>query len=254
MLKRRMTLSEFNFYNMIKIKKKSVFSKGFLFFLGIALGMICLLSQMNIARAACFLSYDQARTIKQGDGLIRINLQGGKEGLGTSLEGKLGLLGNRGLHLRSGTCQRSNLWGWGVEAGLNQHWLSQEETGWVDLGYRLTTMIFFADDEDSSHSEIGFQPVFLISYPFILGLDESRTGYVSLGLGMTTYFIDQRQHHIIDEGADQIEKINLNSSVEWQPLVSVTTSLDILPFVPLALELRWQQGGLYGGGSVAYQF
>ena len=210
------------------------------------------------AEASCLLSYDTAQVVSQGDGITRLSFQGGKEGLGSHLEGRLGLPGERSVHLRVGGCERASLWGWAVEAGLNQHLLTAEETGFLDLGFRVSMVMMTADDEASAYSEIGLQPVLMASYPFLISKGEikreDRIGAVTLSLGMTTYFVDRRDYKQSYDGTNVIEEAELSSSVEWQPLVSLSGSVDILTMLPLALEVRWQQGGVYGGASVGYQF
>ena len=79
------------------------------------------------ARAACLLSYDNAQVLTQGDALARLSFQGGQEGFGSHIEGRIGLPGERSLYLRSGLCQRTSLWAWAIESGINQQFLSVKE-------------------------------------------------------------------------------------------------------------------------------
>lgn len=204
------------------------------------------------AQAACLLSYDNAETLTQGDGLARLSFQGGQEGLGGHLEGRLGLPGERELYLRSGGCERSSLWSWAIESGINQQFLSAEETGLVDIALRLSIVALLGDQDQSEHSEIGLQPSFLVSYPF--RVSEERKGFITLSLGLSTYFTDQKHYKVKQEDQDQIEEIELESALLWDPIISLASAVDILPKLPLALEIRWQQGGVYGGASVAYFF
>ena len=203
-------------------------------------------------QAACLLSYDNAQVLAQGDALARLSFQGGQEGLGSHLEGRIGLPGERSLYLRSGLCERASLWAWAIESGINQQFLTVKDTGHVDLALRLGMVALLADQDQSEHSEIGFQPSFLISYPFQVSKD--RQGFVTLGLGLSAYFTDQKRYQVKQEDTDRIEEINLDSELLWNPLVSLSSAVDILPKLPLALEVRWQQGGVYGGASVAYYF
>lgn len=218
---------------------------------------LCLLG-LDKVEAACLLSYDQAKALPQGDGLARISFQGGKEGFGSHAEGRLGLPGDRSVHLRIGGCERASLWGWAVEAGLNQNLLNTKDTGLFDLGFRMTMAMMVADYERSSYSEVGIQPSIIMSYPFTVSKGEVerdiRRGMVGLSLGLTTYFIDQKSYRTFENGPNTVKEINLTSDVEWKPLVSVSSSVDILPFLPLSLEVRWQQGGIYGGSSLGYRF
>ncbi len=234
-----------------------------------SLFIVLSITLMTEAEASCFLSYDSAQVSAQGDGLARLSLHGGSEGLGAHLEGRLGLPGDRSVHLRTGSCERQGLWGWGVEAGLNQEWLSQADTGLVDLAFRLSATMLIADDEENAYSAVGMQPVFLISYPFSLerndrSIDSSvkttkdslneRQGFIGMSLGMSAYFIDQRQRRITEDGVNQLEVLKLSSEMEWQPLIALSGSVDIIPLLPLSLEVRWQQQGLYGGAAIGYQF
>ena len=118
-----------------------------------SLFIVLSITLMTEAEASCFLSYDSAQVSAQGDGLARLSLHGGSEGLGAHLEGRLGLPGDRSVHLRTGSCERQGLWGWGVEAGLNQEWLSQADTGLVDLAFRLSATMLIADDEENAYLE-----------------------------------------------------------------------------------------------------
>ena len=204
------------------------------------------------AQASCLLSYDNAQVLAQGDGLARLSFQGGQEGLGSHLEGRLGLPGTRELYLRSGACERNALWGWAIEAGVNQQFLTAEDNGYVDLAFRFGMVALLADNDQSEYTEMGFQPSLIVSYPF--SVSKGRKGFVSLGLGLSAYFTDQKNYQVRQEADDTIEEIALESSLEWAPLVSVASAVDIIPKLPLALELRWQQGGVYGGASVAYSF
>ena len=207
---------------------------------------------IQTAQAACLLSYDNAKALTQGDGLARLSFQGGQEGLGGHLEGRLGLPGKRELYLRSGSCERSSLWSWAIESGINQQFLSAENTGLVDVALRLGIVALLGDQDQSEHSEIGLQPSFLVSYPF--RVSEDRKGFITLGLGLSAYFTDQKHYQVKQEDQDQIEEIELESALLWDPIVSLSSAVDILPKLPLALEIRWQQGGIYGGASVAYFF
>ena len=246
MINRRTTQGVFN---LVKL------SKYWLRMIGV-IGL-CLLG-LNEVKAACLLSYDQAKVLPQGDGLARVSFQGGKEGFGSHIEGRLGLPGDRSIHLRLGVCERASLWGWAVEAGLNQNLLDTKDTGLFDLGVRLTMAMMVADQDHSAYSEVGVQPSVIMSYPFMVSKgerdQENRRGMVGLSLGFTTYFVDQKNYRIFDNDSNTVEEINLTSVVEWQPLVSLSGSVDILPFLPLALEVRWQQGGVYGGSSLGYRF
>ena len=202
--------------------------------------------------AACLLSYDSAEPLPQGDGLARLSFQGGSDGFGTHAEGRLGLTGDRSLHLRLGGCQRSELWGWALEAGLNQRILTTTDTGLVDLSVRVSAVALFADDDQNSHSELGFQPALLVSYPFELTSD--RGGFVGLSLGVSSYFTDRRQRVEIQEGTGLQEELFLSSEWLWRPMVALSGGVDILPMLPLSLEIRWQTDGLYGGVGVGYLF
>lgn len=222
---------------------------------GVCLFVVCLFqcSHLSQVEAACLLAYDEGATLKQGDALARISFQTGQAGLGSHLEARLGLPGHRSLFLRSGACQGNSLWGWAIEGGLKQNFLSFEETGIVDLGVRLGINALLADTDDESYSELGLQPSLLISYPF--QVTQQRGGFVSLGLGLNAYFIDRRDHQIIDQNDGNIlEEAQFSSRLDWSPLVSLASSIDVLPFLPLALEIRWQQQHIYGGASIAYLF
>lgn len=217
------------------------------------------LSLVNEAAASCFLSYDSASALPQGDALVRISFQGGTEGLGSTLESRLGLLGDRELHLRSGGCQWDSLWGWGLEAGINQEWLTVEETGLVDLAFRVSATIFLADDQEDAYSSVGLVPVFLISLPFHLSgdsshEDQSRKGFVGISLGMSIDAVDQRALDTIEEGENKQEELRMSSDLEWQPLISLSAAVDVIAHTPLSLEVRWQRGGLYGGAALSYLF
>ena len=214
----------------------------------------------QIAEASCLLSYDSAQVLPQGDALARISFQGGRQGLGSALESRLGLIGNRELHLRTGGCEWSSLLGWSLEAGLNQQWMNVNETGLVDLAFRFTASILLADNDEESDSSVGLEPALLVSLPFTLSSSEhsegaaTRQGFVGLSLGMSVNFVDQRTLSTIENGDDVTKQIRLNSDTEWQPLISLSAAVDVISNTPLSLELRWQRSGLYGGAALSYLF
>ena len=133
MIKRRTTQGVCNLIDLSKYWLRMIGIIG-LYFIG-----------MHTVEAACLLSYDQASVLSQGDGLARVSFQGGQEGFASHAEGRLGLPGDRSMHLRLGGCERASLWGWAIEAGLNQNLLNTEDTGLFDLGARLTLGMMMAD-------------------------------------------------------------------------------------------------------------
>ena len=82
---------------------------------------------------------------------------------------------------------------------------------------------------------------------------EERKGFITLSLGLSTYFTDQKHYKSNKRIKIKSKKLNLNQPF-WDPIISLASAVDILPKLPLALEIRWQQGGVYGGASVAYFF
>jgi hypothetical protein len=116
----------------------------------------------------------------------------------------------------------------------------------------VSAVALLADDDKNAHSEIGFQPALLVSYPF--ELSASRGGFVGLSLGVTSYFTDRRQRLEIEENSTSREVQNLSSEWLWRPMAALSGGVDILPTLPLTVELRWQTGGLYGGVGVGYSF
>ena len=213
-----------------------------------------------VADASCLLSYDSAQPLSQGDGLARLSFQGGEEGLGAVFESRLGLIGRRELHLRTGGCEWSSLLAWSLEAGLNQQWMSAEETGIVDVGFRITGALLLADDQEESYSAVGLEPALLVSLPFSLSDSEApntsnaRRGFIGLSVGMSLDFVDRRALNEFEEGDDVKRELLISSETELQPLISLSAAVDVIQNIPISLEVRWQRSGLYGGAALSYLF
>lgn len=203
-------------------------------------------------QAACLLSYDQASPLSQGEALARFSLQGGSEGFGTHLDSRLGLNDDRELHLRLGGCHRASLWGWAMEAGVTQNIFTAAETGLIDLGVRVSAVALLASNDQEEFSELGFQPVVIATYPFDLTSD--RSGFGSLSIGTTSYFTDRKDQRTSRDNGNTTTATELSSTWAWRPLIALSAGVEIIPGMPLALEVRWQSFGVYGGASIGYAF
>ena len=219
----------------------------------------CLKSSMS--HAICLLSYDTASPLSQGDGLGRLSFQGGSQGFATHLGARLGLTGDREIHVRSGGCQRSDLWGGAFDIGVNQrlmaHHTHENATqayflGPVDVALRVSAVSFMTDSKKGARTDLGFQPVALVSYP--IALDTERQGAITLSAGMNIYSSDRRVIVNITDQFDMIEEERLSSQWRWSEILALGLSLEVIDHLPVALELRWQDRGFIAGASAAYQF
>jgi len=220
---------------------------------------MCLLSP--VSEAACLLSYDNAAPLDQGDAIGRWSLQGGSKGFATHAGGRLGLSGDRELHIRGGGCQRSEMWGGAFELGLSQRLIAHSDhqtaqhayfMGPIDLALRASVVSFVSDHNVEARTDLGFQPVLLVSYP--IALDSTRQGAITLSAGASIYSSDQRVLVQIQDTLDTKEEKQLSSTWRWSEIIAMNLSLEVINHLPVALELRWQDRGLTAGASVAYQF
>ena len=220
--------------------------------------------QITSCYAACLLSYDTAAPLAQGDGLARLSLQGGSQGFATHLGSRLGLTHDREIFLRSGGCQRSDLWGGAFELGVTQRIVAHRNhkeasqafvSGPIDVAFRISAISFMTDLNTGARTDLGFQPAILIAYP--IALDAERQGSITLTAGLSVYNSDRRTIVRMtdpDEQTDLIEEERLSSSWRWSELVALSLSIDVMNQLPVALELRWQDRGFIAGASVGYQF
>lgn len=220
-----------------------------------ALPALTLVSLPQGARAQCLLAMESADPLAQGDGAAQAGGFGGSEGGGGSLIGRLGVSGDRELHLRLGLCQRevptppreddlspapTALLGKALEFGLKQRLLSPASTGGVSLSLSLSATLLSASDGEergTSLSRVGFVPVLLASYPFAIA--EGREGFVSLTLGSAITFDDLTRRP---------------SALNALPLIALAAGVDILADVRVLGALSLQSDGVYGGAAVAYRF
>ena len=216
---------------------------------------------VSMGHAACFLAYDTAAPLPQGDALGRLSAQGGSHGFASHLGGRLGLSGDRELQIRGGSCQRSSLWGGAFALGISQRFMAHQShevapksylSGPVDIALRASIVSFMADQDDGARTDVGFQPVLLVSYP--IALDQRRQGSITLSVGMSVASYDRRKVVQIERQLDMIEEERLSSTWRWREIIALGVNLEVVDHLPLALELRWQDRGFMAGASVAYQF
>ena len=204
----------------------------------------------QVLKARCLIAAEEGASLPQGDVIVDLAGMGGSQGGGYSLGGRLGLIGDRELQLRVGGCQRDvqssrddaevSLWGNGVSLGLKQGLLSAQQTGSVALSVSVTTDLLDASDgqeRGEAYTSLGFTPTALISYPFSITAD--REGFITLRLSAGAQFIDR---HLQD------------SHLEFHPVIGLSGGAEILPLLSLRGALNWQDGGAFGGASIAYRF
>ena len=230
--------------------------------------------EMRSSDAACLLSYESGAPLDQGDVLARLGVQfgGGDNGWGSGLEGRIGLSGDRELHLRSGACARSELWGWALEAGATQriiahhgHGPNQDAhlfRGPIDLGARLSVISFSASESaGEARSDIGFQAVAQLSYPLSFarrrGVNGARARYaratLGFGLGVSSYASDRRELIPAESALSPSPDTALISSWVWSELITLSAQYYLIERLPLSIEARWVDDGLLVGLSVGYQ-
>ena len=142
--------------------------------LGSAVGLLCTLFYITVADA-CLLAYDSAAPLSQGTGLARLSAQGGSHSFAANAGGRLGLSGDREVHLRLGGCQRSAVGGFAFETGLIQRLIAHDSdpysaqavwSGPIDLSVRTSLNAFRASRADQSKDarvDMGMQSALLIS-------------------------------------------------------------------------------------------
>lgn len=215
----------------------------------LSLGVTALLTTQPLS-ARCLIAAEEGASLPQGDAIVDLAGMGGSQGGGYSLGGRLGLTGAKELQLRVGGCQRDlersrggdlvTLWGNGLRLGLKQGLLTQAQTGSVELSVSLSADLLDASDGEErgeAYTSLGFTPSVLISYPFAITAD--REGFVTLKLSGGAQFVDQ---HLQD------------SELEFTPVLGLSAGAELLPLLSLRGALNWQDGGAFGGASIAYRF
>ena len=231
--------------------------------LGSAVGLLCTLFYVTVAEA-CLLAYDSAAPLSQGTGLARLSAQGGSHSFAANAGGRLGLNGDREVHLRLGGCQRSAVGGFAFETGLIQRLIAHDSdphsaqailSGPIDLSLRASLNAFKAsraDQDRDARVDMGMQSALLISYPF--SISPKQRGSVSIAAGVGVATSDRRVNvELMDEDSTSNER-RLSSSWVWSELVAISASVEVIERLPIALELRWQDDGVTAGGSVGYLF
>jgi len=200
--------------------------------------------------ARCLIAAEEGAPLSQGDVIADLAGMGGTQGGGYSLGGRLGLTGDRELQLRVGGCQRDiqssrddaevSLWGNGVSLGLKQGLLSAKQTGAVALSVSIATELLDASDgqeRGEAYTSLGLTPTALVSYPF--SITANREGFITLRLSGGVQFIDRNLQ---------------DSHLEFHPVIGLSGGAEILPLLSLRGALNWQDGGAFGGASIAYRF
>ena len=201
----------------------------------------------SLGWSACLLSFEEANTLNQGNVRTVGSFLGGQQGLGSGGLVRLGLLKTSELHLRLGACQRKpdslsnpkKIWGGGIEMGLKKELLPYTYTQLFTLSISISATLFQSESSAEripSYSSVGIQPLLLMSFPLAIMKIPS---YVSLMAGSTLYFVDQ----------------NLSQSeFEGLPLVGLNTGFLFTKQWGTALEIRYQEKGIYGGLGVSFTF
>ena len=197
--------------------------------------------------SACLLSFEEAQALTQGDGRAVGSFIGGDQGFGGGALGRLGLTQKSELHLRIGSCQRQpesllkskKVWGFALEMGLKKEILSYSYTQLFTLSLSMSTTLFQSESNEEripSYSSLGAQPLLLVSFPFTFN---ALSSYVSVLGGSTLYFVDQ----------------NLNQSqFEALPLFGLNAGFTFTKQWGSALEIRYQEKGIYGGIGGSFSF
>ena len=197
--------------------------------------------------SACLLSFEEANTLDQGNVRTVGSFLGGQQGLGGGGLARLGLLKKSELHMRLGGCQRKpdslstskKIWGLALEMGLKKEILSYTDTQLFTLSVSMSATLFQSESSEEripSYSSIGMQPILLMSFPFKI---QKIPSYATLTLGSTLYFVDQ----------------NLSQSqFEGLPLIGLNTGFLLTEQWGTALEVRYQESGIYGGLGFSFAF